>query len=82
IEAVALDVSPTMLKSVREHFANDPTVKITEHDLSQPLPDLGYFDAVVSSFAIHHLKHERKQRNFVNIKKYSGIDSKFRKKIG
>ena len=82
IEAVALDVSPTMLKSAREHFANDPTVKITEHDLSQPLPDLGYFDAVVSSFAIHHLKHERKQRNFVNIKKYSGIDSKFRKKIG
>ena len=82
IEAVALDVSPTMLKSAREHFANDPRVKITEHDLSQPLPDLGYFDAVVSSFAIHHLKHERKQRNFVNIKKYSGIDSKFRKKIG
>jgi tRNA (cmo5U34)-methyltransferase len=59
-EAVALDVSPTMLKSAREHFANESRIKIIEYDLSQPLPDLGYFDAVVSSFAIHHLKHERK----------------------
>ncbi len=50
IEAVAIDVSPTMLKSAREHFANDPKVKVIEHDLApQSLPDLGYFDAVVSS---------------------------------
>jgi tRNA (cmo5U34)-methyltransferase len=48
VEAVALDVSPTMLKSARDHFAGDSRIKITEHDLSQPLPDLGYFDAVVS----------------------------------
>jgi tRNA (cmo5U34)-methyltransferase len=66
-EAVALDVSPTMLKSARDHFASDSTVKIIEHDLSQPLPDLGYFDAVVSSFAIHHLKHERKHELFEEI---------------
>ena len=33
IEAVAIDVSPTMLKSAREHFANDSKVKIMEHDL-------------------------------------------------
>ncbi len=67
IEAVALDVSPTMLKSARDYFANDPSIKIIEHDLSQPLPDLGYFDAVVSSFAIHHLKHERKREIYEEI---------------
>jgi tRNA (cmo5U34)-methyltransferase len=60
IDAVALDVSPTMLKSARDHFVGDSRVSIVKHDFSQPLPDLGYFDAVVSSFAIHHLKHERK----------------------
>ena len=66
-EAIALDVSPTMLKSARDHFAGDSKVKIIDHDLSQPLPDLGYFDAVVSSFAIHHLKHERKHELYEEI---------------
>jgi tRNA (cmo5U34)-methyltransferase len=58
---VALDVSPTMLKAARDHFANDTTVKLVEHDFNFLLPEsLGYFDAVVSSFAIHHLDHKRK----------------------
>ena len=47
VKAVAIDASPTMLKSARGHFAHDPSVKILNHDLSLPLPDLGYFDAVV-----------------------------------
>ena len=67
IEAVALDVSPTMLESARDHFANDSRVTFILHDLSQPLPDMGYFDAVVSSFAIHHLKHERKRMLYEEI---------------
>jgi tRNA (cmo5U34)-methyltransferase len=59
-EVVALDVSPLMIKAVKNNFSNDPTVKVIEHDMEIPLPDMGYFDAVVSCFAIHHLKHERK----------------------
>lgn len=57
---VALDFSPTMLAVVGDRFGADPSVTIVSHDLSQPLPDLGTFDAVVSSFAIHHLDHRRK----------------------
>ena len=60
--AVALDFSETMLGSLRTAFAADPSVGVLAHDLDQPLPaSLGKFDAIVSSFAIHHLSHERKR---------------------
>jgi tRNA (cmo5U34)-methyltransferase len=60
-EFVALDFSPTMLEALRNRFAQDKKVAVVPHDLSEPLPDLGKFSAVVSSFAIHHLPHERKR---------------------
>jgi SAM-dependent methyltransferase len=60
--AVALDFSETMLGRLRTRFAADPRVSVVAHDFDQPLPQsLGTFDAVVSSFAIHHVVHERKR---------------------
>ncbi|MGA3024185.1 MAG: class I SAM-dependent methyltransferase [Bryobacteraceae bacterium] len=59
--AVAVDFSETMLERLRARFAADPRVEVVAHDLNHPLPDLGRFDAVVSSFAIHHVPHERKR---------------------
>ena len=61
VEAVAVDFSPAMLEAVRQRFATDSGVRVVEHNLDEPLPALGEFDAVISSFAIHHLVHKRKR---------------------
>lgn len=67
-QAVALDFSESMLDRVRERFAHDRCVEVVEHNLDTPLPrELGAFDAVVSSFAIHHLTHERKRALFAEV---------------
>jgi SAM-dependent methyltransferase len=57
----ALDFSAAMLAAARRRFEGEGRVEIVEHDLTEPLPDLGPFDVVVSSMAIHHLEHERKR---------------------
>ena len=61
MRGVGVDFSEVMLDAARERFADQERVELVRHDLSQPLPDLGRFDAAVSSFAIHHLEHERKR---------------------
>ena len=65
--AVAMDFSPTMLDAVRQRFQGDSSVAIVEHNLERPLPPSGKFDAAVSSFAIHHLIHERKRSLYAEI---------------
>ncbi len=66
-EAVAIDFSPAMLDAARKRFAGDSSVAVITHNLDDPLPDLGKFDAVISSFAIHHVVHERKRALYSEI---------------
>jgi tRNA (cmo5U34)-methyltransferase len=65
--AMAIDFSPAMLEAARRRFGDDRSVTVVAHNLEDPLPELGNFDAVVSSFAIHHLIHERKRALYVEI---------------
>ncbi|MGB3656026.1 MAG: class I SAM-dependent methyltransferase [Rivularia sp. (in: cyanobacteria)] len=67
VPCVAVDFSPTMLEAVKSRFKNDSTVEIIAHDLDETLPELDTFDAVISSFAIHHLTHNRKRSLYVEI---------------
>jgi tRNA (cmo5U34)-methyltransferase len=69
VEGVALDFSDPMIEQAKKRFAKDKCVTIIKHDFSLPLPakQLGCFDAVVSSLAIHHLVHPRKRQLYTEI---------------
>ncbi|MGA8429578.1 MAG: class I SAM-dependent methyltransferase [Candidatus Sulfotelmatobacter sp.] len=67
VGAVAIDFSPAMLEAAAKRFVGDSSVMIVAHNLDRPLPSLGKFDAVISSFAIHHLVHERKRALYAEI---------------
>ena len=58
---IGLDFSELMLQAAGKRFSDEEGVELVEHDLAEPLPALGRFDAVVSSMAIHHLEDERKR---------------------
>jgi ubiquinone/menaquinone biosynthesis C-methylase UbiE len=73
IEAVAIDFSPTMLEAAGKRFAGESSVRVIAHNLDESLPALGKFDVVISSFAIHHLVHARKQALYAEI--YSVLNS-------
>jgi tRNA (cmo5U34)-methyltransferase len=66
-EAVAIDFSPIMLDEASKRFAGEPAVTVLEHNLDASLPRSGKFDAVISSFAIHHLMHERKKELYAEV---------------
>jgi SAM-dependent methyltransferase len=61
MRGVGVDVSEPMLRAAAERFDGDARVELLRHDLVGPLPELGRFDVVVSSFAIHHLEDDRKR---------------------
>ncbi|MEO5841166.1 MAG: class I SAM-dependent methyltransferase [Acidimicrobiales bacterium] len=58
--AVCVDMSTTMLGAAAERFGDDHRVTLQQHNLDQPLRVEGPFDAIVSSFAIHHVSDDRK----------------------
>jgi SAM-dependent methyltransferase len=64
---VALDFSPPMLERLRDRFGAAGRVEIVSHNLAEPLPSLGSFDAIVSAFAIHHLEHDRKRQLYAEV---------------
>jgi tRNA (cmo5U34)-methyltransferase len=76
-EAIAIDFSPAMIEAAKKRFANDSSVAVVAHDLDNPLPNLGKFDAVISSFAIHHLAHERKRTLYSEIHRLLNADGVF-----
>jgi tRNA (cmo5U34)-methyltransferase len=67
MHGVGLDFSEVMLEEARKRFADDEHVDLVQHDLSESLPELGRFDAVISSFAIHHLEHDRKRSLYAEV---------------
>ncbi len=65
---VAVDFSPSMLAAARARFADVDGIRVEEHDLDRSLPHgWGRFDAVISSFAIHHVVDTRKRTLYEEI---------------
>lgn len=64
---VACDFSPAMLDAARSRFADSPDITVVAQDLDDALAFEPGFDAVVSSFAIHHVDDVRKQSLFAEV---------------
>lgn len=69
-QAVGLDSSQPMLARAAERFGGDASVELRVHDLRDPLPSSGEFDAIVSALAIHHLEDARKRELFSEVRRH------------
>jgi tRNA (cmo5U34)-methyltransferase len=58
---IGLDFGEEMLRHAAARFAAESRVELARYDMSKPMPEVGTFDAIVSSFAIHHLDPPRQQ---------------------
>ena len=65
--ATCVDMSEPMLAAAADRFDGDARVTFTTHDLDDPLPFDGPFDAVVTSLAVHHVDDERKRALYAEI---------------
>jgi trans-aconitate methyltransferase len=67
--AVCLDLSETMLRAAAARLGDRAAFAC--HDLERPLPEegpsAGRYDAVVSSFALHHLPDDRKRSLYAEL---------------
>lgn len=66
-KGIATDFSPTMIQEAKKRFVNNPSVEVVTHDFGESVTPLGQFDAVVSSFAIHHVEDRRKRELYAEI---------------
>jgi SAM-dependent methyltransferase len=62
-----------MLQEAERRFAGEPRARLVKHNLDLPLPDLGRFDVIASSFAIHHCVDDRKRALYEEI--WNGLES-------
>jgi tRNA (cmo5U34)-methyltransferase len=63
---IGIDYSEAMLAAARERFAGED-VLLVRHDLASPLPDVGRFDAVITSFATHNLTPAAQRKLYENV---------------
>ena len=65
--ALCVDMSPPMLAAARARFVDDDRVELVTHNLDDPLPFDGPFDAILTSLAVHHVTDERKVTLYAEI---------------
>ncbi len=65
--ATCVDMSVPMLEAVTQRFGRDDRVTIVTHNLEDPLPFDGPYDAIVTSLAVHHVSDERKRALYQEI---------------